>query len=171
MLRFHRPSSSSSRGGSRGVNNRSVVPQQEELTLFPPTIYTDETYTNGILVPTATSSNVDANGIEEVVIQMPNNYFQTRRRVHGNTAPILPSLSKNDSSRWNDAYAAQACSRRRSPMNAVRLLGTITLLFEEKVSRICWLELYCLEVNMKVKNGCTAYNRIIYYGLIQYCSS
>ena len=132
MLRFHRPSSSSSRV-SRGVNNRSVIPQQEELTLFPPTIYTDETYTNGILVPTATSSNVDANGIEEVVIQMPNNYFQTRRRVHGNTAPTLPSLSKNDSSRWNDAYAAQACSRRRSPMNAVRLLGTITLLFEEKV--------------------------------------
>ena len=131
MLRFHRPSCSS-RGGSR-VNNRSVIPKQEEIILFPPTIYTDETYTNGILVPTPTSSNVDSNDIEEVVIQMPNNYFQTRRRVHGNTAPTLPNLSKNDSSRWNDAYAAQACSRRRSPMNAVRLLGTITLLFEEKV--------------------------------------
>ena len=117
MLRFHRPSSSR---GSRGVNNQSVIPKQQELTLFPPTIYTDETYTNGILVPTPTSSNVDVNGIEEVVIQIPNNYFQTRRRVHGNTAPTLPSLSKNDSSRWNDAYAAQACSRRRSPMNAVR---------------------------------------------------
>ena len=138
MLRFHRPSSSR---GSRGVNNRSVIPQHEETTLFPPTIYTDETYTNGLLVPTPTSSNVDVNGIEEVVVQMPNNYIQTRRRVHGNTAPTLPSLSQNDSSRWNDAYAAQACSRRRSPMNAVRLLGTITLLFDEKVrldfKRIC----------------------------------
>jgi hypothetical protein len=135
MLRFHRPSSSS-RSGSRGVNNRS---DQEETTLFPPTIYTDETYTNGILVPTPTSCNVDTNGIEEVVIQIPNNYFQTRRRVHGNTAPTLPNLSKNDSSRWNDAYAAQACSRRRSPMNAVRLLGTITLLFEEKVRYFVYL--------------------------------
>ena len=80
------------------------------------------------------------NSIEDVAIQIPNDYFghQDRRAYWpgraGGGDPRLPSLSTDEAARWIDKHAAHAAARRRSPMNTVRLLGTITLHFEEKVS-------------------------------------
>ena len=153
MLRFRRPrsdaapaaavgggggSSSSSTTRKKKKNKKSATPS----TLFPPTIFTDCVYTRGILVPnnnnpTTTANNNNAaedGGVEEVVVQIPNDYFGQDNPLTTTTPPrTIPALSENDAARWNDNYAAQAAARRRSPMNAVRLLGTITLSFEEKV--------------------------------------
>ena len=153
MLRFRRPRSdaapaaavaggggSSSTTRKKKKNKKSATPS----TLFPLTIFTDCVYTRGILVPnnnnTTTSNNnaAEDGGVEEVVVQIPNDYFgqdNPRTTTTSTTTPprTIPALSENDAARWNDNYAAQAAARRRSPMNAVRLLGTITLSFEEKV--------------------------------------
>lgn len=131
-LRFRRPRPSSSASAPAGAGNG------REGYIFPPTVFTDAKYTRGILVPNSTITDNSAvnnndNGriLEDVAIQIPADYFD----LEGGRPRQLPALSRDEAARWNDTFAAQAAARRRCPMEAVRLLGTITLPFEEKVSK------------------------------------
>ena len=98
---------------------------------------------------TTTNDNASSqqDGALDVTIQLPTDYYanDSNNNIRDNTnrssshAPTnnntrrVPALSNNEAMRWCNNYAAQAAARRREPMNTVRLLGVITLLFEEKV--------------------------------------
>lgn len=112
-LRFKRPVSTS--------NEAKELP-----TIFPPTIYTNASYSRGILIPNnnaVTVNKTDNDEIEEVIVPVPADYT-TAAHVH-------PALSSQEATVWNHGIAAHAASRRRPPMEIGRLLGTITLHFEE----------------------------------------
>ena len=102
----------------------------EEALIFPPTIYTNATYSRGILVPNATNNGavVDGNDIEEVSIQIPGDYFTS-------SSHSLPSLTSDEAMNWNHGIAAHAASRRRPPMEIGRLLGTIQLHFRDETTK------------------------------------
>ena len=102
----------------------------EAPAIFPPAIFTTATYTRGILVPNEPTVAVDAsnNALEEVTINIPNDYF---RNDGNNRDRSLPMLSSEEANYWNHSIAAHAAARRRSPMEVGRFLGTITLDFEE----------------------------------------
>eukprot|EP00956_Cyclotella_meneghiniana_P002044 scaffold2280_cov68-Cyclotella_meneghiniana.AAC.1 len=95
-------------------------------TIFPPTIYTNASYSRGILIPNnnaVTVNKTDNDEIEEVIVPVPADYTTT--------AHVHPALSSQEATVWNHGIAAHAASRRRPPMEIGRLLGTITLHFEE----------------------------------------
>ena len=114
-LRFRRPSTSN---------------EIKEPTIFPPTIYTNATYSHGILIPNndaVTVDKTDGNDTEEVIVPVPSDYTTT--------AHVQPALSPQEATVWNHSIAAHAASRRRPPMEIGRLLGTITFFFEEVTAK------------------------------------
>jgi len=140
----------------------------EEELIFPPTVYTDAKYTEGILIPAARSidndndSNVeeavhDDSDTEEVAVQIPENYF---RHYDNDTRDgndnLLPTLSQNEVATWNHNIAAFSAAKRRFPMQIARLLGTITLYFkggtQSKTTLYQLSEKYCKKNDSAAKN-------------------
>ena len=115
-------------------------------TIFPPVVYTDATYSRGILVANAndaaTNNAAAAAGNEhdleqEVSISIPNDYFVNNARGGVSGVEVaVPRLAADEAARWADSHAAHAAAKRRSPMQIGRLLGTISLGFEERVSAV-----------------------------------
>ena len=116
--------------------------------IFPPTVYTDATYTKGILIPDV-RSNRDNHGdgsdneeivhgesiTEEVVVEIPENYFRNDtqdRNANDSLLHLQPVLSQNKVATWNHQIAPFSAVSRRFPMQIGRLLGTITLHFDDK---------------------------------------
>ena len=124
---------------------------KDEEFIFPPTVYTDAKYTKGILLPAASPINDGDDGhddgiTEEVSVQIPQNYFRQdvssascasntiRDRVSKRRGceDRLPILTENEVNVWNHNIAASCAANRRFPMQIGRLLGTITLFFDER---------------------------------------
>ena len=104
--------------------------EHNDQFIFPPIVYTDAKYTKGVLIPEASPVNEeeeDNDGItEEVSVQMPQNYFRR------DDEDCLPILTENEVNVWNHNIAASCAANRRFPMQVGRLLGTITLYFDER---------------------------------------
>lgn len=130
---------------------RSREEQQADTDrlIFPPTVYTDATYTEGILIPDARSNNHGNDGedsdnedvahgesiTEEVVVEIPENYFRLdddNDAQDTNDSLLQPVLSQNEVAAWNHQIAPFSAVSRRFPMQIGRLLGTITLYFHDK---------------------------------------
>lgn len=127
-VRFRR-----SRGSRRNAGRNE---EHADRLIFPPTVYSDSNYTRGILIPDSSNygSNDEeesAHSTEEITVEIPADYFRrdTRDRYHN---VLLPTLTQNEGALWNHSIAAFSASKRRYPMNVARLLGTITLYFDEK---------------------------------------
>jgi hypothetical protein len=89
----------------------------------------------------AIESTVDA--CRDVEVAIPANYFcaEDHHNVKARHLPYtygtrggrkLPMLSESEAKMWTQRHAAHAAACRRFPMEAVRLLGTITLYFDER---------------------------------------
>lgn len=118
--------------------------EHTDRLIFPPTVYTDANYTKGILIPDARSNHGndgdDSNNeetahggsiTEEVVVQIPENYFRQDNDTQNRNDNLLPALSQNEVVAWNHHIAAFSAASRRFPMQVARLLGTITLYFDD----------------------------------------
>ena len=146
--------SSLASAGSNASNNivqfrRPIVTEDNHHdnnnTIFPPVVYTDATYSRGILVANANDATNNAaaaagneHDLETVSISIPNDYFVNNNNAGQSNyiSDVLPRLSADEAARWADSHAAHAAAKRRSPMQIGRLLGTISLGFEERVSAV-----------------------------------
>lgn len=115
---------------SNSIQFRRPIPAASESAIFPPTIYTNATYSNGILLPHSSSNDAaavaDGNGIQHISIPVPYGYFTSTQHVDK-----LPILNEEESKLWNHNIAAHASSKRRPPFEIGRLLGVISLGFED----------------------------------------
>ena len=75
----------------------------------------------------------------------------TIRRTTGSTSGgnvrVLPVLTPEEAAMWTHKNAAHAAAHRRFPSQALRLLGTITLYFDE------WLDRTSMDTKKKKKKG------------------
>ena len=80
---------------------------------------------------------------QDVEVEVPADYFcaEDHHNVKARHLPYkygtrggrtVPMLSELEATMWTQRHAAHAAAQRRFPMEAVRLLGTITLYFEER---------------------------------------
>lgn len=80
---------------------------------------------------------------QDVEVEVPADYFcaEDHHNVKARHLPYkygtrggrtVPMLSELEAKMWTQRHAAHAAAQRRFPMEAVRLLGTITLHFEER---------------------------------------
>jgi len=120
-------------------------------SLFPPAIFSDATYTHGIMVP----NNDDQSSIESIRTEIPDDYFGSdRHSTRTKQLPyrygsfrteavqesgdakvrLLPVLSETEVGVWGHRNAAFAAAGRRFPMEINRFLGSITLAFEETMT-------------------------------------
>lgn len=147
--------------------------EHKDRLIFPPTVYTDANYTNGILIPDARSNHgIDDDGsnneeiahgnssTEEVVVQIPENYFRQDNDDQNRSDNLLTAaLSQNEVAAWNHHIAAFSAASRRFPMQVARLLGTITLYFDDKKeggTQSKNTTLYHLSEKYCQKNDCAA---------------
>ena len=86
-------------------------------------------------------SSVDA--CQDVEVEVPSDFFcaEDHHNVKARHLPYkygtrggrtVPMLSELEATMWTQRHAAHAAAQRRFPMEAVRLLGSITLYFEER---------------------------------------
>ena len=78
---------------------------------FPPTLFLDAPHSNGVLFPFTDD-------------EPPKAYFRSYHRR-------LPILSQDESIAWTHKHAAHMAVSRRFPLEAARLVGTITFHFQE----------------------------------------
>ena len=113
VLRFRRPARAASAG-----------PGAAPASLFPPAVFTDARYSRGILVSAPAAAAPAA-------VRVPPDYFADGRAARA-------ALSPEEASAWGHGIAAHAAAGRRFPMQVGRLLGTITLRFDERPVSCRW---------------------------------
>ena len=102
----------------------------------------EESADSNLGAPVSIESSIDE--CREVEVEVPADYFcwEDHHNVKAKHLPYaygtharggrrVPMLTEEEARMWGQKHAAHAAAQRRFPMEAVRLLGTITLYFDE----------------------------------------